>query len=161
MQYHKNAARKCIQIRYKCPLWHEYEWDFACRGSKVTVTMTSQTHFWASLSRSHKRPPITSTFLRIYQRTATLCEQYESVQLIMLLHKCCFEEQLCSSASPSLSHSSDSAAMASGPPDVTANQEPAEVAEECSGNSLIRCLKKKSCDFSEEKELWICYNEQN
>lgn len=34
----------------------------------------------------------------------------------------------------SLSHSSDSAAMASGPPDVMANQEPAEVVEECSGN---------------------------
>lgn len=35
--------------------------------------------------------------------------------------------------------SSDSAAMASGTPDVTTNQEPAEVQEECSGNSLIKC----------------------
>lgn len=44
------------------------------------------------------------------------------------------------SVSLSLSHSSDSAAMASGPPDVTVNQEPAEAVEECSGNSLIKCL---------------------
>lgn len=36
--------------------------------------------------------------------------------------------------------SSDSAAMASGTPDVTTNQEPAEVQEECSGNSLIKCF---------------------
>lgn len=40
------------------------------------------------------------------------------------------------SVSSLLSHSSDSAAMASGTSDVTATQEPAEVAEECSGNGL-------------------------
>lgn len=34
-----------------------------------------------------------------------------------------------------LPHSSDAAAMASGTPDVMTNQEPAEVQEECSGNS--------------------------
>ncbi|XP_073342703.1 uncharacterized protein [Pagrus major] len=39
---------------------------------------------------------------------------------------------------------SDSAAMASGPPDVTANQEPAEVVEECSGKkkSKFQTFKK-------------------
>lgn len=30
--------------------------------------------------------------------------------------------------------------MASGPPDVMANQEPAEVQEECSGETFIKCL---------------------
>lgn len=65
----------------------------------------------------------------------------EKIELVALSHYCMNVRLRGSWAHQrlSLSCSSTSAAMSSGPPDVTANQEPAEVVEECSGNNLIKC----------------------